>query len=104
MVTNAIFEVLKAVLLNMQVLQDAPPCRLTMRIYRLYEGRCCFHSIFIVKQSKKLKAQLLYEKSTDVYISTRHNISEALQLKASEPLSCVKEWDPVKQLGCYESL
>ena len=50
----------------------------------------------MVKLSKKLKAQRLYEKSADVYISTRHNISEALNLKASELLSSVKDWGSTK--------
>jgi len=58
----------------------------------------------MVKLSKKLKAQRLYEKSEDVYITTRHNISEALNLKASELLSSVKDWGPLKQLGYYEIL
>ena len=56
----------------------------------------------MVKQSKKLKAQRLYQKSANVYISTRHNISEALNLKASEILRCVKGWGPLKQLGCCD--
>jgi hypothetical protein len=85
----------------MQELQDAAPCRITSAYLLNFtnEGRHCFDSIFMVKQSEKLEARRLFEKSADVYISTRHNISEALNLKSWRTFERCKRVGPTKAVG-----